>query len=84
MEYDQNGARMAPSSGPSFASPRAEAIRWSSCLIIKIFNERPSWQMASMWDEKLEHFVGGSDRWTAEAYDAQSNNCFDFALEFLR
>lgn len=83
VEYDQNGARMAPASASTnpAVSPRD---RWSSCLIIKIFNERPSWQMASLWDEKLEQFVGKSDRWTAEAYDAQSNNCFDFVLEFLR
>ena len=84
MEFDQKGARISPPPlDAANTTVTTTPSQWDSCLIIKMFEVRPSWDMARMWDRHLEQFVL-MDRWQAESYNAQTNNCFDFVLEFLR
>ena len=55
---------------------------WPQCIAVNVVHKN-EFQVLSDWDVKLSEFCD-MERWHADSYDEDLNNCFTFALEFLR
>ena len=55
---------------------------WPQCIAVKVV-EKKDFQILSLWNSTLQEF-SETAKWNAENYDEDTNNCFTFALEFLR